>query len=66
MRNWFETLNDALEAEQLLAAWDCTNPPIAYGETRSWTWDDGSKYGHFVSVYRDDSGKYERPVHYAR
>jgi hypothetical protein len=31
-----------------------------------WTWDDGSKHGHLVSVYRDERGMYERPVHYKR
>ena len=66
MRNWFATLNDALAAEGLLDAWDCTARPINYGETRSWTWDDGTKHGHFVSIYRDERGFYERPVHYAR
>jgi hypothetical protein len=64
--NYFATLNDALEAEGLLAAWDCTSPAMVYGETRSFTWDDGSKHGHHVSIYRDERGCYERPVHYAR
>jgi hypothetical protein len=66
MRNWFPTLNAALEAEGLIAAWDCIMPPIAYGETRAWTWQDGSRHGHFVCIYRDERGMYERPVHYAR
>ena len=66
MRNYFPTLNDALEAENLVPAWECTNPPIQYGETRTWTWEDGSKYGRLISVYRDERGRYERPVHYAR
>lgn len=64
--NWFPTLNAALESEGLLAAWDCTSAPIAYGETRSLTWQDGSRYGHFISIYRDTNGRYERPVHYTR
>jgi hypothetical protein len=66
MQNWFETLNDALVAENLLESWGITEPPIAYGETRRYTFDDGSKYGHFVSIYRDERGMYERPVHYKR
>jgi hypothetical protein len=65
-RNWFPTLNDALEAEALLAAWDCTWPPINYGEVRTWTWDDGSRYGRLISIYRNERGLYERPTHYAR
>lgn len=65
-RNWFDTLNDALNAEGLLEAWDISFSPIAYSETRSWTWEDGSKYGHYISVYRDSDGHYERPVHYQR
>lgn len=65
-QNWFDTLNDALISENLLEAWDICKPPIAYGESISWTWDDGSKYGHFISIYRDSNGRYERPVHYKR
>lgn len=66
MRNYFPTLNDALEAENLLAAWDCCNPPIQYGETRAWTYEDGTRYGRQISIYRNERGYYERPVHYAR
>lgn len=66
MQNWFETLAAALEAENLTNAWECTNPPLTYGETRSWTWDDGTRYGHLISIYRDETGRYERPVHYKR
>jgi hypothetical protein len=40
--------------------------PIPYNHTLSLTYDDGTKYGHYVSVYRDEKGLYERPVHYAR
>ena len=62
----YQTLNEALQSACLLAAWDISYPAIAYGETRRWTWDDGSRYGRLVSVYRDDNGLYETPVHYAR
>lgn len=65
-RNYFPTLNAALEAEGLLEAWDYFWPPLPYGETHSWTWQDGSKYGRHISVYRDERGFYERPVHYKR
>lgn len=65
-QNWFDTLNGSLESEGLLEAWDITFRPIAYGETYSWTWEDGSKYGHYISIYRDSNGRYERPVHYRR
>lgn len=64
-QNWFETLNAALEAENLLDAWDSFNPPIKYEETRAWTWQDGSRYGRRISIYRNERGMYERPVHYA-
>lgn len=65
-QNYFPTLNAALESEGLLDAWNFTDAPIAYGETRTWTWDNGTRYGHQCSVYRDERGMYERPVHYNR
>jgi len=66
MQNYFPTLNAALAAEGLLDSWDCSSSPIARGETRRWTWQDGSRHGRQCSVYRDETGRYERPVHYAR
>jgi hypothetical protein len=65
-QNWFDTLNDSLNSENLIDAWDITFSPIGYGETRSWTWDEGSKYGRYISIYRDSNGRYERPVTYLR
>ena len=66
-QNYFPTLNAALEAEGLLEAWDSSFPPIDYGQTRSFTWYDGtSHHGRHVSIYRDERGLYERPIHYAR
>ena len=65
-QNWFPTLNAALESEGLVESWDMTYPPINYNETFRWTWQDGSRHGHLVSVYRNERGMYERPVHYAR
>jgi len=66
MKNWLDTLNEALKSENLLDAWEIHYHPINYGETRSWTWDDGSKYGMLISIYRNEQGKYERPVNYQR
>lgn len=65
-QNYFPTLNAALDSEGLIEAWDATNAPIQYNETRVFTYQDGSKYGRHVSIYRDERGMYERPVHYAR
>tara|TARA_R110000803_G_scaffold113773_1_gene182226 strand:- start:377 stop:574 length:198 start_codon:yes stop_codon:yes gene_type:complete len=64
MQNWFNTLSEALDAENLLHAWDMR--PIAYGQTLSCTHDDGTKHGRYVSVYRDERGMYERPISYKR
>ena len=63
---YYQTLNAALESVGLLDSWDISFPAIAYGETRRWTWEDGTKHGRLVSVYRAESGLYETPVHYAR
>ena len=59
MRNWFETLNAALEAEGLLDLWP-VGLNITYDETVSF-----AARGRWISVYRDTAGRYERPVHYA-
>ena len=64
MQNWFPTLSDALESEKLSHAWDMR--PLAYNQTLSCTYDDGTKYGYFISIYRDERGMYERPIHYKR
>lgn len=65
-RNWFNTLNDALNSEDLLDAWEIQFSPIQYGQTFSWTFQDGSRYGRYISIYRNTEGKYERPIHYIR
>lgn len=65
-QNRFPTLNEALASEGLVETFEMHYRPIQYGETRTWTFDDGSKYGHFVSVTRFEDGTYERPVHYKR
>lgn len=64
MQNWFNTLSEALEAENISHMWDMR--PIAYDQTLTLTYDDGTKYGHYVSIYRDSNGLYERPIHYRR
>lgn len=57
-RNWFETLNAALESEGLVDHWPLgTN--ISYGQTVRVTTDD-----RLISVTRETDGRYERPVHY--
>jgi hypothetical protein len=58
-RNWFPTLNEALEAEGLVELWPL-GLNVSYDETVSF-----AKAGRWVSVYRDNGGRYERPVHYA-
>lgn len=62
-QNWFNTLNEALGSENLIDSWNF-NGGIGYGETFIYQFDNGTKYGHFVSIYRDERGMYERPVHY--
>ena len=65
-QNFFPTLNAALDSEGLLDSWEITFPPIPYSGTFSYTFQDGTRYGHYVSVYRNENGLYERPVHYSR
>jgi hypothetical protein len=61
-RNWFETLNQALESEKLIEGWPFgTN--VGYGETARVYYDEG-KHTRVVIVFRDTDGRYERPVHY--
>lgn len=64
MQNRFGTLQEALDAEGIAYMWDCS--PINYNETRTLTYEDGSRYGHYISIYRDERGLYERPIHYSR
>lgn len=63
-QNKFSTLSDALESENISHMWD--GRPLSYDQTLGLTYDDGTKYGHYVSVYRDERGLYERPIHYSR
>lgn len=59
MQNYFPTLNDALDDEKLLDLWPIT-ASIGYGQTIGL-----AAAGRWISVYRDETGRYERPVHYA-
>jgi hypothetical protein len=63
-QNKFNTLSEALESENISHMWD--SRPLAYDQTLSLTYQDGTKYGHYVSIYRDERGLYERPIHYSR
>jgi hypothetical protein len=58
-RNYFETLSDALDAESLNDIWPL-GVNVNYGQTIGLAVN-----GRWISVYRDDAGRYERPVHYA-
>lgn len=58
-QNYFETLHDALAAEGLLDFWPIT-ASVPYGATVGLARD-----GRWLSIYRDTSGRYERPIHYA-
>ena len=57
-QNWFPTLNAALEAEGLVQHWP-VGKNINYGQTV-----DAVSGGRYISIYRDERGMYERPVHY--
>lgn len=59
MRNYFPTLSDALDAESLNDIWPI-GININYGQTIGL-----AAQGRWISVYRDETGRYERPVHYA-
>lgn len=61
-QNWFETLNQSLESENLVDLWPMgTN--IGYGENVRVHVQDGTKE-RLISVYRETDGRYERPIHY--
>jgi hypothetical protein len=58
-QNWFLTLNEALQSEDLVNLWPL-GLNIGYGETARFTTD----CGRLISVYRETNGMYERPIHY--
>lgn len=64
-QNWFNTLNEALNSEGLIEDYPF-GLNIGYGETVNYTFDNGTKYGHYVTIFRNSDGRYERPVHYNR
>lgn len=62
-KNFFETLNQALESENLVKLWP-VGSNINYGETIQHIVENGDET-RLISVYRDNvNGRYERPVHY--
>ncbi len=70
-QNWFPTLNAALDAEGLIDLWPL-GLNIGYEETVRHLADTGETHGkrqkpvyRAISIYRNENGMYERPVHYA-
>ena len=59
---YFPTLNDALAAEGLVHLWPL-GVNISYNETQVVHVEDDKVLRH-ISVYRDERGHYERPIHY--
>ena len=62
-QNWFDTLNQALESEDLVHLWPLGSN-IGYGENVRHHVIEASGKERFISVYRETDGRYERPVHY--
>lgn len=62
MRNYFDTLNESLNSENLVDLWPLGSN-IQYGQTVQHIVEDGRKL-RLISVYRDNMGRYERPVSY--
>jgi len=60
--NWFHTLNEALEAEDLVAHWDAFRS-IDYGEMVRFHFTRDYKE-YTAVIYRETNGMYERPVVY--
>jgi hypothetical protein len=58
-QNWFETLNASLESENLVEFWPL-GLNISYGQHVRFTTD----CGRHISVFRENDGRYERPIHY--
>ena len=64
-QNWFNTLSEALESENLQDTWELHYPALAYESNFTYNFDDGTRFGRHVSIYRDSRGMYERPIHYS-
>ena len=58
-QNYFDTLNAALASEGLIDLWPVT-ASVPYGATVGL-----AAQGRWLSIYRGETGRYERPVHYA-
>lgn len=58
-QNWFPTLNAALESEDLIGFWEL-GLNVSYGQNVRFT----TECGKHISVYRENDGRYERPIHY--
>lgn len=59
MQNYFDTLNAALDSENLIDSWPIA-ASVPYGATVGF-----ANAGRWISIYRDGvTGLYERPVHY--
>lgn len=59
MQNYFPSLNAALESENLVDVWPL-GANLSYGDTIGLAVN-----GQWISIYRDETGRYERPVRYA-
>jgi hypothetical protein len=60
MKNYFDTLNAALDSENLIDIWPIT-ANVPYGATVAL-----AIAGRWISIYRDGvTGLYERPIHYS-
>lgn len=60
MQNYFDTLNAALDSENLIDIWPIA-ASVPYGATVAL-----AIAGRRISIYRDGvTGLYERPIHYA-
>ena len=57
-RNWFDTLNAALDSEALTDMWPL-GVNVPYDTTVGLC-----SGGRYISVTRDNAGRYERPIHY--
>ena len=56
---WFDTLREALQSERLEDLWPI-GLNISYDENVRILTD----CGRLISIFRNNNGRYERPVHY--
>ncbi len=62
-RNFFNTLNEALDSESLVELWPLGSN-IQYGETTRHIVQSEPGVVLLISVYRNEVGQYERPIYY--